>query len=227
MRPLDTPQSQEGLAPPCPLCWGTENDLYYISEEPRHYFLCSTCALIYLHPSEYLSPPAERARYELHENDPADEDYVRFLRRLVDPVMECLRPGAQGLDFGCGPVPVLSGLLTSAGFPCAAYDPFFAPDETLLAKRYDYVTSCEVVEHAHDPAHTFATLRRLLAPGGLLGVMTRFYGNEGAFADWWYRRDPTHVCFYTGATMRWIAKRHGLQVGFPRPDVALFTEPVA
>lgn len=105
--------------------------------------------------------------------------------------------------------------------------PFFAPDETLLAKRYDYVTSCEVVEHAYDPAHTFATLRRLLVPGGLLGVMTRFYGNEGAFADWWYCRDPTHVCFYTGATMRWIAKRHGLQVGFPRPDVALFTEPVA
>ncbi len=192
------------------------------TDDARRYFQCAHCALVYLHPAQRLSPADERARYELHENDRGDPEYVAFLRRLADPVMDRLRPGARGLDFGCGPAPVLSEMLTKAGFPCAAYDPFFAPDESLLDSRYDYVTCSEVVEHAHDPANIFATLNRLLRAGSVLGVMTRFYRDEAEFADWWYRRDPTHVCFYNEATMRWIADRHGWRLEFPRPNVAIF-----
>ena len=207
----------------CPLC-GAGGAGAIKTNDARRYFQCAQCALVYLHPEHRLSRADERARYELHENDPADRDYVGFLRRLADPLMDRLQPGACGLDFGCGPAPVLSALLTSAGFPCAHYDPFFAPNEALLGARYDYVTCSEVVEHAHDPAEMFATLHRLLRPGGVLGVMTRFYPAGTAFADWWYRRDPTHVCFYDEATMRWIAERHGWRVDFPRADVALFTK---
>ena len=208
----------------CPLC-GAGGGSAITTSDDRQYFRCASCALVYLHPRQRLSPAQERARYELHENDPADPDYVAFLRRLADPVMARLQPGARGLDFGCGPEPVLSQLLTSAGFPCAAYDPFFSPDEVLLNDRYEYVTCSEVVEHAHNPAAMFATLHRLLRPGGILGVMTRFYPGESEFPDWWYRRDPTHVCFYNEETMRWIAGQHGSSVDFPRHDVALFTSP--
>lgn len=195
------------------------------SGDERRYFECPRCELVYLDPAHHLSIDAERSRYELHENDAADAEYVRFLRRLADPVIERLAPGARGLDFGCGPAPVLAEQLTSAGFPCVAYDPFFAPDETLLSERYDYVTSSEVVEHARNPASMFATLRELLAPGGLLGVMTRFRPRNASFADWWYRRDPTHVCFYSEATMRWIGLRHGWQTDFPKPNITIFTAP--
>lgn len=180
------------------------------------------CALIHRDPAQRLSRDEERNRYLLHENDGNDSEYVNFLKRLADPVLERLRPGARGLDFGCGPAPVLSEIMTAAGFPCAAYDPFFAPDESLLEKQYDFITCSEVVEHAHDPAHVFTTLRRMLAPGGTLGVMTMFNPGEDAFADWWYRRDPTHVCFYGEATMRWIGERHGWKTGFPRPNVTIF-----
>ena len=133
--------------------------------------------------------------------------------------------GARGLDFGCGPAPVLASLLTNAGYPCAAYDPLFAPDAALLDERYDFVACSEVVEHVHDPAGVFARFGRLLGRGGLLGVMTRFHDIDTPFATWWYRRDPTHVCFYAEATMRWIAAGRGWEVSFPRPDVALFSVP--
>lgn len=214
------------VAPGCPLCGAS--DAYPVEGiDAQTYYECPQCSLIYLHPAHYLSAAAERARYELHENDPTDPGYVAFLRRLADPIMERLRPGARGLDFGCGPAPVLSGLFTSAGFSCAAYDPFFAPDETLLDGSHDFITCSEVAEHAHDPASVFTTLRRMLAPGGLLGVMTRFHQGQPAFGDWWYRRDPTHVCFYAESTMGWIAVRHGLRLELPVPDVALFLAPPA
>jgi hypothetical protein len=150
---------------------------------------------------------------------------VDFLSRLADPLARRLRPGARGLDFGCGPSPVLAGMLSEAGFPCGAYDPFFFPDPSLLSRRYDFVACSEVVEHAYDPAEMFALLGRLLAGGGVLGVMTRFHGMETPFGEWWYKHDPTHVCFYAESTMQWIAGRQGWAVEFPRPDVTLFTVP--
>lgn len=210
------------MTPKCPLCYAA-GPRSVESGDGQDYFACRVCDLIYLTHSQRISAADERARYELHDNARDDPGYVLFLRRLADPLVERLRPGARGLDFGCGPTPVLSEMLTAAGFPCAAYDPFFAPDETLLDERYDFITCSEVVEHAHDPARMFAKLRRMLAPGGVLGVMTMFHPGKDAFADWWYRRDPTHVCFYTAETMRCIGKRHKWRTELPQPNVTIFT----
>jgi hypothetical protein len=207
----------------CPLCRASGCELYHTSEE-RSWFSCSTCTLIHLDPALRLGADAEHARYSLHDNDADDPRYVAFLRRLADPLMERLAPGARGLDFGCGPTPVLAGILTGAGFPCEAYDPFFFPDPAPLSRGYDYVACSEVVEHAYEPGEMFDLFGRLLARGGALGVMTRFYGDE-PFSGWWYTRDPTHVCFYAKSTMRWIAAHHGWSVEFPRADVSLFSIP--
>ena len=207
---------------PCPLCGAPARELTNAQRDDPRYFRCEVCAMIHLDPSHRLSRDEERNRYLLHENDGNDSGYVNFLKRLADPMVERLSPGAYGLDFGCGPAPVLSEMLTAAGFPCAAYDPFFAPHESLLDERYDFITCSEVAEHAHNPARMFALLHRMLAPGGILGAMTMFHPGEAAFADWWYRRDPTHVCFYNEATMRWIGEQHEWSTEFPRPNVTIF-----
>lgn len=108
---------------------------------------------------------------------------------------------------------------------CAAYDPFFAPAEALLHHGYDFVTCCEVIEHVYQPAGVFALFQRLMRPGAIVGVMTRFYPGEHAFADWWYRRDPTHVCFYAEATMRSVGNRYAWRTEFPAANVTLFARP--
>ncbi len=193
----------------------------------HRYAECATCALISLDPAQRLTPLGEVMRYAEHRNLDDDERYADFLRRLVDPVQQRLPPGVRGLDFGCGPTPLIGRLLSEAGFPTASFDPVFAPDESLLNARYDFITCSEVVEHLYTPAETFAQFGTMLAGGGLLGVMTRFHGVEAPFHAWWYRRDPTHVCFYAERTMRWIADRHGWTLDIPRPHVALFGVPCA
>jgi SAM-dependent methyltransferase len=178
--------------------------------------------VIYLEPAGRLQPLQEVLRYLEHRNSAADQGYVRFLSRLGDPVRERLSPGERGLDFGCGPAAVLGELLTAHGFPTVSYDPLFRPDDACLAQTYDFVTCSEVIEHAHRPLELFAQLGRLVRPGGLIGVMTRFYGLEAPFGDWWYRRDPTHVCFYDARTMTWIADRMGWVLELPEPHIALY-----
>ena len=197
--------------------------MVYLEEPGRTYSRCTVCRLIHLHAEYRPRPLAEVRRYLEHRNDGADPGYVAFLRRLADPVCAVVPVGARGLDCGCGPAPVLSDLLTASGRPTAAYDPLFFPDDTLFDTQYDFVTCSEVVEHAHDPAALFQRLADVVRPGGTIGVMTRLYGVEAPFKRWWYRRDPTHVCFYDADTMRWIAGHRGWTLSLPAPHVALFT----
>jgi SAM-dependent methyltransferase len=96
------------------------------------------------------------------------------------------------------------------------FDPFFHPDRASLAGVYDFVALCEVIEHLFTPRAELERLRGLLRPGGWLGVMTSLWTDEVDFARWHYRRDPTHVAFYSEATFRWIAEH----LGFAAPQLA-------
>ena len=78
--------------------------------DARAYFRCQACALIFADRTSLLSAEDEKARYKLHQNNPQDTGYRAFLARLVDPLAERLGVSPlEGLDFGCGPGPTLSG----------------------------------------------------------------------------------------------------------------------
>ena len=220
--PTECPGSTPAVPPACPLC-GDASPAPCHTDRTREFLRCPRCALVFAHPAFRLLPLAEVIRYLEHRNDPADQGYVRFLSRLADPVRARTPAGSRGLDYGCGPAPVLGGILTAAGLPTVSYDPLFHPDESPLERTYDFVTCSEVVEHVHAPGAFFPRIAGLVRPGGMLAFMTRFYGVEAPFATWWYHRDATHVCFYHADTMRWIAAHFGWPLELPAPNVALFT----
>jgi SAM-dependent methyltransferase len=181
------------------------------------------CALVFLSTEQRIPFDREVARYNEHSNDPADAGYLDFLAKLANPVIERVPPGANGLDYGCGQTPALEKLLTNNGRPTASYDPVYHPKHWLLKDaHYDFITMSEVLEHVHEPLRLLSRLRDLLRPRGVLGVMTQFVPGDAEFADWWYRRDSTHVCFYCERTMRWVAANFGWTLELPVPNVAIF-----
>ncbi|WP_228141731.1 class I SAM-dependent methyltransferase [Marinobacter sp. X15-166B] len=194
----------------------------------RLYWRCPQCEATLMDASAWLSPQQERAVYEWHDNRPDDPRYRAFLGKLVTPLLARLPPGdSRGLDFGCGPGPVLGQLLEQHGVSMARYDPAFFPDTRVLARQYDVITCTEVIEHLHAPAQIFARLDQCLAPGGVLAIMTCFQTDDRRFERWHYRRDPTHVVFYREATLAWVAAWRGWQLEIPVKDVALFHKPLA
>lgn len=170
-------------------------------------------------PAQRPTAEAEQAEYLLHQNQDNDAGYRQFLARLAVPLLQHLPPAAQGLDYGCGPGPALAALLTEAGHSVALFDPLFFNHPQVLARRYDFVTCTEVVEHFHRPAEEFQRLNALLKPGGVLAIMTRFQTQDAAFAQWHYRRDPTHVVFYREHTLRTVAQQHQWDCLVPCPNV--------
>ncbi len=175
--------------------------------------------------SQLPDPDFEYQRYRLHQNDPDDPKYRAFLSRLAEPLLSRLEPNREGLDYGCGPGPALARMLAEAGHAVHLYDPFFYPDDTALTRRYDFITCTEAAEHFHRPFQEFVRLDGLLRPGGWLAVMTSFQTDDSRFADWHYRRDPTHVVFYRKETFLRLAEDFGWECTVPRLDVVLLKRP--
>lgn len=181
----------------------------FATVEGRYYLRCPRCQLTALSAAQLPDLAIEKAQYDLHENDPGDPGYRHFLDQLATPLGRYLPDGAEGLDFGCGPGPALAGLLAERGFPCAVYDPLYATDDSVLKRRYDFVTCTEVLEHLHWPGRDWQRLGELVRPGGWLALMTRWLTDDNHFPRWHYRRDPTHVCFWKPETFRWLGDRDG------------------
>ena len=99
-------------------------------------------------------------------------------------------------------------MLTDANYTVKVYDPFFHPYTAVLNRTYDYIVSCEVIEHFHKPEFEFGKLYDLLNPGGKLFCMTDPLVEEN-FDKWYYKDDPTHVIFYNYQNLDWILNKVG------------------
>jgi SAM-dependent methyltransferase len=205
----------------CPLC---ESIQLFAFHQDRHraYYRCRQCQLVFVPQKFHLSQEAEQSLYQLHENDLADPGYRQFLSRFAEPFMGYLPANAKGLDFGCGPGPLLANMLIESGRDVALYDPYFFPDAALLNKQYDFVMATEVIEHFNNPKHSIALLISLVKKGGYLGVMSKLVKDQEAFQNWHYIRDPTHVSFFSVETYQFLCDRYSLRSCYLEKDVAIF-----
>lgn len=210
----------------CILCSSTDLTHFYEDTTETYasdYYQCKNCKLIFAPPKDRPSAKDEFARYETHENDPEDEGYRNFLGQLFNPLSAKLKPKSYGLDFGCGPGPTLNIMFEEEGHEMQIYDPFYVDDESVFEETYDFITATEVVEHLFEPGLELDRLWNCLRAGGYLGIMTKLaMDDKEGFADWHYRRDVTHVTFYTRDTFRWLADHWNASLEFHGNRVIIF-----
>lgn len=198
----------------CSLCT-LGKGIDYFKDDLATYYQCAQCGLIFMSKAYHLSKNEEKRRYDFHQNDPTDPEYRAFLSTLLEPLASRLTTGANGLDYGCGPGPTVSSMLNEQGFKMKTYDPYYYNDEGLLNKTYDFITCTEVVEHLRNPAKDWQQMAMLVRNGGWIGVMTDLFDENIDFGSWYYRRDPTHICFYSKKTFMWIAGHFNFEATFP------------
>lgn len=206
-------EKQKNLSHRCVLCSSDTKKIHHPKIITYHY--CSNCELIAKDEEDIISKEEELNIYNNHENSIEDPRYVGyFYNFLNDAVFPYVKNGKQGLDFGSGPSPVLAQILErNHDYKIEIYDLFYAPEKVYKGKKYDLVTSTEVVEHLKNPLEYFKLFSKLLKPEGILSIMTLFHKNdESTFLDWHYIRDWSHISFYTPKTMEYLAKEAGLKI---------------
>src|SRR6056297_1115971 len=179
----------------CNLCSGISY-IFYVFKDIK-YYKCSSCKSVFMDPENFLSYEEERKRYEKHNNDVNDLRYQEFVSDIVEKIkQEWNQKNTQGLDFGAGTGPVITKLLSDDGYDIDIYDPIFWDKKNFLNKKYNYIVTCEVIEHFHNPLKEFVLLFSLLKDGGKLYCKSEIYSEDINFENWYYKNDLTHVFFY-------------------------------
>lgn len=206
---------------PCPLCHSVKT-IFFTNAQDRDYYLCTRCKLIFVPKVFLLNKTEEKKRYDLHENSINDKAYVQFLSPIVEAVQKRIDPPSFGLDFGSGPEPVLTELLKRKNYQLNIYDPFYAKNDIVLSKKYEFIILVEVAEHFFNPYQEFNKLIDMLSPKAYLFVMTSSTDNIVDFTKWPYQRDHTHVCFYANESLKYIAQKHKLSFEKISESLAIF-----
>ncbi len=174
---------------------------------------CENCGFIYKNREFHLGLEIEFENYKMHNNSFDSVGYVEIFVKLINEYIKPLNIKGKILEFGSGPGPVLKELLLREGYDVNDFDPFFNRNKEYLKYKYQLITSTEVVEHFVDPLIEFKKISSLIEKDGYLLLMTRLRTMDiKEFLNWWYRRDLTHISFYTLKTFEEIGKRFGLEI---------------
>ncbi len=100
------------------------------------------CDGVFLSPSCRLDEEGEKERYDKHVNDISDAGYCSFLDKALIPLIDHHDwKGKHGLDYGSGPLPNVQRIMKDRGYEMNIYDPFYAPDRSVLINgTFDYIT---------------------------------------------------------------------------------------
>lgn len=166
------------------------------------YDVCQRCDFILKQEEFFLDEETEKGRYDLHNND--SEGYKNSFDDVVNNYIKKLNP-RRILDYGSGPYPVLTKILEQ-DYQVNHYDPFYHNDKGYLDHHYSLIVLSEVIEHMHQPLDELKHVLGLLEQNGYLIILTHLrHMKEDEFLNWWYRRDRTHVGFYSEKTFERIA----------------------
>jgi 2-polyprenyl-3-methyl-5-hydroxy-6-metoxy-1,4-benzoquinol methylase len=191
----------------CKICLSGTNSIYDQKSDLLYHY-CSHCEFVALDEKNILLPEIEKKRYEMHENHIKNVGYVAMFEKFISCAITPFQNNIKTiLDYGCGPGPVLAELLKRHGYSVDIYDPYFAPIKIFTNKKYDMITTTEVIEHIRDPLPFIKKLKNLITPSGHIAIMTQFNSNTPeTFLSWYYRREDTHISFFTRKTFELIAE---------------------
>lgn len=205
----------------CRLCGAPAH--FYDSARGRTFLQCTVCHSLQVISTQLPDADREKALYLTHENDINDARYQAFVSPVTNAILVAQTADQSGLDFGAGPGPAITHQLQQQGYNIALFDPFFHNNISVLEVQYDFIFSCEVIEHFHQPAIEFSRLRSLLKADGNLYCMTEFFSESLDFQRWYYKNDPTHVFFYHADSLPLIQETFGFKTVRRDDRLAVFS----
>lgn len=187
----------------CRLCGSTNVEQIKLD---KTYYHCQECDFIFMDDCYLLEETEERQRYLQHNNTIENTGYVKMFQTFIDNALEPNYATAEMiLDYGSGPNPVFAQIMRRQGKAVDIYDPYFSPLTEYLHRQYDMITLTEVIEHIQFPLNNLQPLKDCLMPNGLLAIMTRIHPGIANFEKWWYRKDNTHISFFSLKTAQVLA----------------------
>lgn len=195
----------------CQFAWVTNPETDYENLYNKDYYLGKGADPLVSYVDELENPKSSVRQYEW-----------RGVFKVISKLFPISKE-TQWLDFGCGngglvryvsnldrvqifgyEMGAIADMARSKGIPILF-------DKDLEGRKFDIITSIEVLEHVTDPLETLRKIAGLLKPGGLFFFTT---GNVVPFKDklldWTYVVPEIHVSFYSPKSLMLALEKVGL-----------------
>jgi len=189
----------------CPLCSSISSEVFS-NDRKRNYLKCLTCSLVYVPDSFHLTTVDEKRRYDSHNNSSENVEYQEYLQTIIQKLGN-LSQFSSSLDFGSGKSTYLRDHLRELGLNSQVYDPYFHSDKSVLESKYDLILVIEVIEHVRDFQSFIEQLRVCSTSATTIMIKTALYPEAKFFNDWYYKRDLTHIQFFSLPSLELVAKK--------------------
>lgn len=183
------------------------------SGEMIPYRICPRCGFIFTRyfddwSSQQMADRIYNEDYHLADPGFAEARPAGFAAAL-SKLLGNLRSSIAALDFGGGKG-TLAALMQERGFDYDCFDPYFS-DSPGPNRRFDLVTSFEVVEHSPDPIGSFVTMLSHAKPNGAILFSTNLQP-RCVTSDWWYIAPRNgHISIHTARSLQFLAAQLGVR----------------
>jgi 2-polyprenyl-3-methyl-5-hydroxy-6-metoxy-1,4-benzoquinol methylase len=195
------------------------------------FYSCPTCGFVFANPAPDKST-IEQFYAALADEEYSQEDEGRG--RNFSTILKRLRlfapPGSLLLDVGAASG-IFLNLARNAGYRVTGIEPsaalvadaeklyglklFCGTVEQFTAnEKFAVITLLDVLEHVTDPGALIAVLNGLLAPGGMLVIVTPDIGSLAARimgGRWWHYR-VAHINFFNRCSLRWLLEKNNFAI---------------
>ena len=218
---------------PCPLCLSSRLEELFSLERER-FVRCGNCQLTHINPKP--NTKTIRSTYLRGYSDSYQKKFVKKIKRAkrhVRRIKNRLRRNGRWLDIGCS-----AGFIVKAcrddGFEGFGID--IDPEGIAYAKKnlnlntvqlgtleelcfqaqsFDVISAYDVIEHVEN-LHTFtAEMKRLLAPRGLIDLVTPDIGHWTVprHLKFWKEIKPSeHLYYFNKENLSQLLNQHGLHI---------------
>jgi 2-polyprenyl-3-methyl-5-hydroxy-6-metoxy-1,4-benzoquinol methylase len=195
------------------------------------FFSCRDCGFVFANPA-----PAKGTIEQFYaaladeEYSQEDEGRGRNFSTILKRLRPFVSPGSLLLDIGAASG-IFLNLARKAGYRVTGIEPSAAlvadaerlyglklfcgtVEQFAAGEKFAVITVLDVLEHVTDPGALLAVLNGLLAPGGLLVIVTPDIGSLAARAmggRWWHYR-VAHVNFFNRRSLRWLLQKNGFSI---------------
>jgi len=173
----------------------------------KAFLCCKICNLVFSETRFVPSLKEQKKRYIQPNNGVQYTVYLNSLNLVIEQTTPLLSKEMTGLDFDCGPTPVIGTLLEKQGINCINYDPIYFNE--IPEGQYDFIFANECFEHFFFPAKEIRKIKDLLKPNGYLIVITEKWNSSTVFTKWPFAKDSMHVSFYHSDSFQYIAAKYG------------------
>ena len=199
------------------------------------FFSCRNCSFVFANPV-----PSQGAIVQFYA-DLADEEYSqedegrgRNFATILQRLRPLVPPGSSLLDVGAASG-IFLNLARAAGYRVTGIEPSAAlaadaerlyglklfcgtVEQFAAGEKFGVITLLDVLEHVADPGTFLSALSALLAPGGMLVIVTPDIGSLAARimgGRWWHYR-VAHLNFFNRRSLDWLLEKNGLEIALSK-----------